>query len=98
MPERLTRPSASFTSSTLLGRTMALISFISRLQHRMEIRGQPADRRVGQLGARLRNVKDVDGLLALRRNQHEVDVTAVLGDDATDAVQQTERVVRDEVE
>src|SRR5260370_23497367 len=91
MPERLTRPSASFTSSTLLGRTMALSSFISRLQHRVKIGGQLADRGVGQLGARLGNVKYVDGLLALRRNQHEVDVTAALCDDTTDAVEQTER-------
>src|SRR3979490_1589524 len=32
MPETFTFPSASLTSSTLFGRTMALISFMSRLQ------------------------------------------------------------------
>src|SRR5207247_11440572 len=91
MPGRLTRPRASFTSSTLLGRTMALISFISCLQRPVELRGQLRDRRVGQLGASLCDVEHIDCLFALRRNQHEVDVTAVSRDDAADTMQQTER-------
>src|SRR5262252_5966714 len=82
MPGRLTRPSASFTSSTLLGRTMALINFISCLQRAMDVRGQIGDRRVGQLGARRRDVEHVDRLLAFGRNEHEADVAAVARDDA----------------
>src|SRR5438105_3360602 len=98
MPGRLTRPSASFTSSTLLGRTMALISFISRLQRLMEIRSQRGDLRVDELGARLRHVKHVDGLLALRRNEHQIDVAAVARDHTAHAVQEAERVVGDQIE
>src|SRR6266496_4847372 len=45
MPEMLSLPSASLTSSTLLGRTMALINFIVALQHAREI-----GRQLGLLG------------------------------------------------
>src|SRR2546427_7287584 len=98
IPGRPTAPSASLTSSTLLGRTMALINFISCLQHRVYVGGQLGDGGVAQLRAHLRHVEHVDRLLALGRNQHEVHVAAVPRDDAADAVQQTERVVRDDVD
>src|SRR5437016_4876212 len=66
MPEMLSLPSASFTSSTLLGRTMVLINFIGALQHAREIRRQLHLLDVGEVRALGRGVEHVGGLLALR--------------------------------
>src|SRR4051812_34194106 len=90
--------SASFTSSTLLGRTMLLMSFMISLQHALQVRRQLERVPLGQLGSCLRNVKHVDGPVTLRRNQDQVDFTAVLRNDAADPVEQPERVVGDDVE
>src|SRR5882672_8331189 len=98
MPEIPSFSSASLTSSTLFGRTMLLISFMISLQHALQVRRQLERVPIGQLGSCLRNVKHVDGPVTLRRNQHEVDFTAVLRDDAADPVEQPERVVGDDVE
>jgi len=82
----------------LVGRTMALISFISCLQHRVKIAVNSAIAGSINLAPAFVMLKHVDRLLSLGRDQHEVDVAAMLRDDAADAVQQAERVVRDDVE
>src|SRR5262245_53174226 len=98
MPEMLSFASASFTSSTLFGRTTALINFTSALQHLCEIRHQGGHGRLRELVPARGHVKHVDRLLALGRDQHEVDIARMARDHAADAMQQTDRVVRDDVE
>src|SRR5437016_9916270 len=97
MPEMLSLPSASLTSSTLLGRTMALINFIVALQHAREIRRQLDLLGIGEFRAGGRDVEHVDRLLAFRGDEHEVDFTAATRDHAADPVQQPDRIVRDDV-
>src|SRR3972149_4615571 len=98
MPEMFTLPRASLMSSTLLGRTMALMSFIALLQHTFQI---PLERHLGglrQLGRRLGKMEDVDGLVAFRRDQHEIHVAAVRGDHPADPVEEPQPVLRDDSE
>src|SRR3954454_10459867 len=90
IPGRLMRPSASRTSSTLLGRTIALINFISALQRPVDIGRHSGNRLVGQLRAVPRDVEDIDRLLPFGRNQHEIDVAAMTRNRPADPVQQPE--------
>src|SRR5215471_21724605 len=92
MPEMPILSSASFTSSTLFGRTMHLMSFIAFLQHSLQAGRQFQLLRLGQLAARLGNVKHVDGTMAFGGNQNEVDVAPVERHDAADPVEQAQRV------
>src|SRR5438034_1326939 len=86
MPEMLIFSSASRTSSTLFGRTIALINFIIALQHALQIGRVRLLRRIRQLGALRREMEDVqyEGLgarhgVALQnvqaeRRQHAADI------------------------
>src|SRR5439155_9611415 len=98
MPDTLSLPSASFTSSTLFGRTMVLMSFICALQHALQVGGQRMLRRVRQLGSCLSDVEHVDRLFALGRNQHEIDVAAVARYHAADAMEQSDGVGRNDIQ
>src|SRR5215831_4583111 len=92
MPEMPILSSASFTSSTLFGRTMHLMSFIAFLQHSLQAGRHFQLLRLGQLAARLGDVKHVDGPVAFGGNQNEVDVAPVQGHDAADPIKETQRV------
>src|SRR5438093_13021134 len=92
MPEMLSLPSASLTSSTLLGRTMALINFIVTLQHAREIRRQRHLLGVGEFPALRRDVEHVNRLFAFRSEQHAVDFTSLDGDPVAGTVQNPARL------
>src|SRR5262245_4220032 len=105
MPEMFSLPSASRTSSTLFGRMMVLMSFIGgslaqlvRDQHALEAALQLQLFRLGEPRALPRHVKDVDRRVPLGRDQDEVHVVSLVRDDAADSIEQTERVVGDDLE
>src|SRR5947207_1371473 len=98
MPEMFKRASASFTSSTLFGRMMVLINFIAALQGALQAGGQRQVLGIGQLGAALGEVKHVNGFVPFGGDEHQVDVAAVLRDDAAHAIQQAQRIVGGDVE
>src|SRR6185312_6437909 len=78
IPETLSLVSASFTSSTLFGRTMHLINFMILLQQPLQPRRERVLRRGGELRASLGDVKHVDRLVSFGGDQHEVDVAPLL--------------------
>src|SRR5688572_22702523 len=126
MPAILSLPRASLMLSTMLGRTIALISFMQSPSFSRggpstpllagRVRGPIAPRRsrlfkhpfqIGlqqrfvvfrKLGAAASNVEHVDGFLSLGRDQHQIDVDAVIRNDPADPVQQSRRVVCDQLE
>src|SRR4051812_8372956 len=98
IPARFSFSSASRTSSTLFGRTIHLMSFIPCLQHTFEFPFKRALIRLRQLASPLHDVQHVDRPLALGGNQHELDVTPLARDHPADAVEQSRRVVRDDLE
>src|SRR4029453_17496499 len=98
MPPTFSFSSASRTSSTLLGRTIALTSFISCLQHAL----QPVLQRIAvvfdELLAGLGQVQHVNRLAPFGRDQREVEVAPLLGYHPADAVKQTGGIVCDDFE
>src|SRR5229473_5308106 len=98
MPDVPSFSSASRTSSTLFGRTIALTNFIVSLQHALQVGRQRPLGRIRQLGAPGGDVEYVDRLRAFRGNQHQVDVAAVTRDDPGDSMEQPDRVARDDIE
>src|SRR5215468_5869875 len=98
MPEMPILSSASFTSSTLFGRTMHLMSFIAFLQHSLQAGRQFQLLDIGQPAARLGDVKHVDGPVAFGGNQNEVDVAPVQRHDTADSVQKAQRVGSNDID
>src|SRR5687767_3439082 len=98
MPPRLNFSSAARTSSTLLGRTMLLTSFISGLQNAFEGLRQHDALGLDELVACLRDVQDIDCLPPFGSNQRQIEVAAPLGHGPADPVQQAGRIVRDDLE
>src|SRR5688572_15836028 len=98
MPPTLSFSSASRTSSTLLGRSIALTSFIRCLQHAFQALLQCVTFVFVQLPAGLRHMQDIDRLSALRGNQREIQVASLLCYHPAHPVQQSRGVVCDELE
>src|SRR5690349_14766753 len=98
MPPTFNFSSASRTSSTLLGRTIALTSFIRCLQHAFQALLHCIPFAFVQLPAGLRHVQDVYRLPALRGNQREIQVASLLCYHPAHTVQQSWGVVCDELE
>src|SRR6476661_4274474 len=70
--------SASRTSSTLFGRTILLINFIAASKHALQVGAERLLCGLRELRSAFGDVKDVDCLLPFRRDQHQIDVAAVL--------------------
>src|SRR6185295_16525487 len=80
MPEICSFSRAALTSSTLLGRTIDLISFMrTSLQDAFQIVGQLELLLRRQHSAIPGQMKDINGPAPLGGNQHQIDVTARLG-------------------
>src|SRR5688500_13608416 len=98
MPPTFNFSSASRTSSTLLGRTIALTSFIRCRQPAL----QPVLQRLAvvfdELPAGLGEVQHIDGLAPFGRDQREVQVAPLLGYHPADAVKQAGGIVCDDLE
>src|SRR6476646_6765129 len=78
IPETLSLLSASFTSSTLFGRTMHLSNFKILLQQVLQPRCERVLRRRRQLRASLGDVEHVDRLVPFGGDQHQVDIASLL--------------------
>src|SRR6185503_11122042 len=98
IPEMFSFWSASRTSSTLLGRTIALINFIASLQHVLQVGRQRRLRRIRQLGPARGDVKHVDRLLAFGGDQDQIDVAAMTGHYPADSMQESDRVAGDDIQ
>src|SRR5216684_4324106 len=98
MPEMLSLVNASFTSSTLFGRTMALINFIVVLQPAREVCRQLDLPGVGEFGAVGGDVEHVDGFFTFCGDEHEIHVVSVARNHAADPVQQPDCIVRDDLD
>src|SRR5947207_1769241 len=85
--------SASRTSSTLFGRTILLINFIAASKHALQVGAERVLGRLRELRSALCNVKHVNRLLSLCRNQHEVDVAAPMRDETADPIQKAQSIV-----
>src|SRR5918997_585272 len=98
MPPRFSFSSAARTSSTLLGRTMLLTSFINCLQRAFETLRQHDPFGLDELLTCLRNVQHIDRLPPFGPNQRQIEIAPLLGNDAADPVQQSGRVIRHALE
>src|SRR5882672_20568 len=76
IPDTLNLLSASFTSSTLLGRTMHLINFMILLQQSLQPRRERVLCRGGQLRASVRDMKHVDRLVPFGGDQQRHELVA----------------------
>src|SRR4029078_6288421 len=85
--------SASRTSSTLFGRTILLINFIAASKHALQVGAERLLCGFVQFRSGLGNVKHVDRLLPLGRDQHEIDVAALVRDETADPIQKSQRIV-----
>jgi len=77
---------------------MALINFIVALQCPRQRRRQRRLFGIGELGAAGGDVEHEDPLFALRADQDEVDVAALMRDDPADPVQQPDLILLDDLE
>src|SRR5215204_2505869 len=98
MPPRFSFSSAARTSSTLFGRTMLLMSFISRLQHTLESFLELSLFAFFELSTRLRHMQHVNGLPPFSPNQRQIQIATVLGDDAAHPIQQSRTIVCHDLE